>query len=173
MKPTMAVLPQQLFQVNNPATAPKRTITTTRRMALWTAPRIKAPAMNPIMKIRITDHNIGFGKFLLKEYWSSRLRVVVAGFWVTKLCDLTDPVNSNGPDTFLGAPDEFRGPDVIRPVVGRTGGIGPEFWRATPADWGPDAFFTGSPCLFRGPEFVLFMETEADMPPEDMLPDVV
>ncbi|WVZ22389.1 hypothetical protein V8G54_000933 [Vigna mungo] len=135
MKPTMAFLPKQLFQVNNAATAAKRTTTTMRRMALRTAPRIKPPAMNPITKIRITDHNIGFGKFLLKENSSSRLRVVTAGLCAAKeVCDFIDPVESNGPDTFLGAPDEFNGPDVIRPVVGRTGGIGPEFWRVTPPD---------------------------------------
>jgi hypothetical protein len=37
-----------------------------------------------------------------------------------------DATESRGPDTFLGAPDEFRGPeigpDVMSPVVGRTGG---------------------------------------------------
>lgn len=79
MKPVMALLPQQVFQMNNAATVPKRIVTTISRMALWTAPRIKPPAMNPITNIRITDHNIGFGKFLLKEYSSSWPRVVTAG----------------------------------------------------------------------------------------------
>ncbi|EEF32278.1 conserved hypothetical protein [Ricinus communis] len=31
-------------------------------MALCTAPRIKPPAMNPMTKSRINDHNIGFGR---------------------------------------------------------------------------------------------------------------
>lgn len=72
-----------------------------------------------------------------------------------------DEAESSGPDTFLGAPDGFNGPeeigpDVMSPVVGSTGGRGPEFWRAigvTPPDWGPDDLFVGSPCLLRGPEF--------------------
>lgn len=89
---------------------------------------------------------------------------------------MIDPMESRGPETFLGAPDEFSGPEeigpeVIRPVVGRTG-IGPEFWRVTPPDWGPDDFFIGSPCLFSGPEFDFFIEAEPTMP-EDTGPDVV
>jgi hypothetical protein len=177
MKPVIALLPQQVFQMNNAATVPKRIITTMSRITLWTAPRIKPPAMNPITNIRITDHRIGFGKFLLKEYSSSWLRVVTDGLWATEEPGiLTDPIDSKGPETFLGAPDEFSGPeemgpDVIRPVVGRTGGIGPEFWRVTPPDWGPDVFFTGSPCLLSGPEFDFFNEAEPDMP-EDTGPDV-
>jgi hypothetical protein len=78
-----------------------------------------------------------------------------------------DPVESSGPENFRGAPEEFSGPDdmgpeVIRPVVGRTGARGPEFWRAigvTPPDCGPDDFFVGSPCLFNGPELDLVRAT--------------
>jgi hypothetical protein len=74
----IALLPKQVFHMKKEATAPKRTTTTIKRMALWTAPRIKPPAMKPITKSRINDHNISFGKFFLKEKSSSWLRTVTA-----------------------------------------------------------------------------------------------
>lgn len=46
-----------------------------------------------------------------------------------ELLDLNDPVESTGPATLRGAPAELSGPEVMRPVVGRTGGSGPELWR--------------------------------------------
>lgn len=76
--------------------------------------------------------------------------------------DLPDPVDSAGPDPFRGAPAEFRGPDVMSPVVGRTGGIGPELCReeGIPPPCGPEDFLMGSPCLFKGPELAFFIEEE-------------
>ena len=51
-------------------------------------------------------------------------------------CNLRDPIESNGPKTFQGAPNGFSGleemgPDVIKPVVGRIGASGSELWRET------------------------------------------
>jgi hypothetical protein len=74
----IAFLPKQVFHMNNEVTAPKRTTTTIKRMALWTAARIKPPAMKPIKKSRINDHKISFGKVFLKEKSSSWLRTVTA-----------------------------------------------------------------------------------------------
>jgi hypothetical protein len=71
-----------------------------------------------------------------------------------------DAAESRGLDTFLGAPDVFRGPeigrDVTRPVVGSIGGSRLDFCHAigvTPPDCEPDGLFVGSPCLLRGPKF--------------------
>jgi hypothetical protein len=56
-----------------------------------------------------------------------------------ELFNFIEPVDSKGPDTFRGAPEEFNGPeeigpDVMRPVAGRADGIDPEFCRVTPPD---------------------------------------
>jgi len=121
---------------------------------------MKPPARNPIIKIRTTSHNTDFGKLFKLEKSSCEPRVVTAWLWTTDaICVFNEPEESKGPETFLGAPDEFKGPEVIRPVAGRTG-IGPECCRVTPPDCGPDDFFRGSPCLDKGPEFVFFMETD-------------
>ena len=92
--------------------------------------------------------------------------------------NLRDPVESNGPETFQGLLDGFSGPeemgpDVIMPVVGRIGASGSELWRETefpPPGWGPEDFFTGSPCLLRGPEVVFFTEAEPGIPADETEP---
>jgi hypothetical protein len=76
------------------------------------------------------------------------------------LCSLPDADESKGPDTFLGTPEELRGPEeigpeVMSPVAGSDGGRGPEFCRAavgTPPERGPEVFLIDSPFLESGPE---------------------
>ncbi|KAJ0575864.1 hypothetical protein HanRHA438_Chr05g0211581 [Helianthus annuus] len=83
--------------------------------------------------------------------------------------DLPVPAPSAAPDPFRGAPAEFRGPDVMSPVVGRTGGMGPELCLEVgiPPPCGPEDFLIGSPCLFKGPELAFFIDDEPEPAPDE------